>query len=148
MSKSTFRVIVLLVSLLFLNIEAAQAGLLGKVRLFINSEFSHSHLIALCIVTGIASFVVYVIFSPVPMNGRHHSFRGLPGSVQGFDEKRAAVRRIAERLRLACLPDQLQRQAPGIKLDEGMHRTSLPKQHLAPPKRFAMARRRQVRRAA
>ena len=99
MSKTTVRTIVILVSLLFLNIEAAQAGLLTKLRLLIRAEIPESSLAVLCLAIASAVFLVYVIFSPVPINGRHRSFRGLPGSVPGFSERRDTVRRIASRLR-------------------------------------------------
>ena len=65
MNNRTIRVIVFLVGLLFINIEAAQAGLVNKLKLYIRTEFTEWQLFY--ILGGIALFSIlsYIIFTPV-----------------------------------------------------------------------------------
>jgi hypothetical protein len=101
MNKSTFKVIITLVSLLFLNIEAAQAGLVTKLRMFIRAEFPEYQLLYITCGVLAASFLCYVIFSPVPGNERHRSVysRFSGSSSQRFSHRKAAVERIAAALK-------------------------------------------------
>jgi hypothetical protein len=65
MKKGTLKTIIILVAMLFINIEAAQAGLVHKFRIYIRHEFSDYQL--LYIISGIMliSFLSYIIFTPV-----------------------------------------------------------------------------------
>lgn len=84
--------------LLFLNIEAAQAGLITRLRLYIDAEFSVTTAVIACLLCLCAAFFIYVVVSPVHIHGGTSSLRGLPGSMTAFGEKKQAVRRIADKL--------------------------------------------------
>ena len=62
------KLILVLVGMLFLNIEAAHAGLVGKVKLYIRAEFAPEQLTA--IVAALLGLAVlgYVLFTPVRIN--------------------------------------------------------------------------------
>jgi hypothetical protein len=74
MKNGTFRIIIILVSLLFLNIEAAQAGLVHKFKLYIRHEFSDFQLIYSIGGLLIFGFLSYVIFTPVPIGKEKWAF--------------------------------------------------------------------------
>lgn len=65
MNKKTFKVILILVSLLFANIEAAHAGLIHKFKLYIHHEFANWQV--LLIVSGffMFGFLTYIIATPI-----------------------------------------------------------------------------------
>lgn len=65
MNGRTFKVIVILVGLLFINIEAAQAGLIHKFKSFILHEFSDFQLFYLISGVFAIAFLLYVMFTPV-----------------------------------------------------------------------------------
>jgi hypothetical protein len=65
MEKKTFKVIIILVGLLFINIEAAHAGLINKFKMFIKAEFPDYQLIYSIIAFSILAFLSYVVFSPI-----------------------------------------------------------------------------------
>src|SRR5688572_4885566 len=65
MKNKTLRVIIILVGLLFLNIEAAQAGLVHKLKIYINHEFPNYQFIYITITLLVLALLAYVIFAPV-----------------------------------------------------------------------------------
>jgi hypothetical protein len=102
MNKSTLRVIIILVSLLFINIEAAQAGLVHKLRLYIRHEFSETQLIYWTVCVLALSSLLYIIFSPLPIGQEKwswfHYYTYNPKR-SSFHRKRAAVTRISKMLK-------------------------------------------------
>jgi hypothetical protein len=74
MKNGTFKIIVILVGLLFLNIEAAQAGLVHKFKIYIRHEFSDFQLIYSIGGLLIFGFLSYVIFTPVPIGKEKWAF--------------------------------------------------------------------------
>jgi hypothetical protein len=99
MGKKTFKVIVILVSLLFLNIEAAQAGLVTKFRHFIQAEFPQNELWYIIGAVFSTGFVLYVICAPVPGQQKtsisHFDFFFRANS---YTDKRMTVKKIAATL--------------------------------------------------
>jgi len=98
MNNRTIRVIVLLVSLLFLNIEAAHAGLVHKLKIYIRHEFTEWQLFY--ILGGIALFGVlsYIIFTPVLIGSekwawyKYFTFNPVH---QKYQDKRDVVKKIS-----------------------------------------------------
>jgi len=70
MSKRLIRFIAILVSLLFINIEAAQAGLVHRLRLYIKAEMSSEELFFSSLAFLLGTFVLYVIFTPLRINNQ------------------------------------------------------------------------------
>jgi hypothetical protein len=97
MSKRLLKVILILVSLLFLNIEAAQAGLVNKLRLYIRAEFPpHQLALILFVVFTLAAFC-YIIFTPLSINNERwswYNYFSFQPEKGGFKNKRALVKRI------------------------------------------------------
>jgi hypothetical protein len=98
MQNRTFRVIITLVGLLFLNIEAAHAGLVHKLKIFISHEFTSLQLYY--ITGGIFIFAIlsYIIFAPVQVGSekwawyKYFTFNPLR---QKYQNKRQMVKRIS-----------------------------------------------------
>ena len=98
MNSRTIRVIILLVSLLFLNIEAAQAGLVHKLKLYIRQELSQWELIY--ILSGMLLFglLSYIIFTPVLIGSekwawyKYFTFNPVR---QKYQDKRHMVKKIS-----------------------------------------------------
>jgi hypothetical protein len=65
MNNRTLKVIVILVPMLFLNIEAAHAGLVHKVKLYILHEFTDFQLIYIFAGVFLLAFFLYIIAMPV-----------------------------------------------------------------------------------
>ena len=65
MKKGTLKTIIILVALLFINIEAAQAGLVNKFKIYIRHEFSDYQLLYLIAGFVFLGFLSYIIFTPV-----------------------------------------------------------------------------------
>jgi len=65
MNGKTFKVIVILVGLLFINIEAAQAGLIHRFKSFILHEFSDFQLFYMVSAIAAVGFLLYVLLTPV-----------------------------------------------------------------------------------
>jgi len=65
MKKGTLKFIIILVSLLFVNIEAAQAGLIHKVKIYIRHEFSDYQLMYFICSMLFLGLLSYIIFTPV-----------------------------------------------------------------------------------
>jgi hypothetical protein len=102
MNGRTLRVIVILVGMLFINIEAAQAGLVTRLKMYIQAEFPRNELVYVVFGSLVAAFILYVIFSPEPGQHGRPKYAGwgtaaIPGST--YREKRRAVTRIAAALK-------------------------------------------------
>ncbi len=98
MEKKTLKVIVILVGLLFLNIEAAQAGLVHKFKLFIRTELSDSQLLYTIGALGLTGFLIYIIFSPVRIGHEKWSWLNYytyNPRRQNYHNKRLIVSRIS-----------------------------------------------------
>ena len=65
MKKGTLKTIIILLGLLFVNIEAAQAGLIHKVKIYIRQEFSDYQLVYFICGILFFGFLSYIIFTPV-----------------------------------------------------------------------------------
>ena len=70
MNSRTFKVIVILVGLLFINIEAAQAGLIHKFKAIILHEFPDYQLVYLSLGLGAIGFFMYVLLTPVSIGSQ------------------------------------------------------------------------------
>jgi hypothetical protein len=99
MKSRTLRVIIILVATLFLNIEAAQAGLIQKLKLYFRQEFPHNEFLLLFGGLVFAAFIVYVLFAPVLINKQKWSWLNYysyqPGR-QDYKSKRITVKKISE----------------------------------------------------
>jgi hypothetical protein len=99
MSSRTFKVIVLLVGLLFINIEAANAGLVQKITLYIRHEFSNTQLIYFISIFMIVGFLTYVLFTPVSIGkekrGWLNYYSYSPGG-HDYQRKRDVVKKISD----------------------------------------------------
>ena len=99
MKKGTVKTIVILVAMLFLNIEAAHAGLIGKLKIYIHHEFSNSQLLYAFISLSALSFLIYVVFTPVVIGKRKWSWltydSNSPSKIN-YQHKRDSVRKIEE----------------------------------------------------
>ncbi len=104
MKNTTLRLIIVLVALLFINIEAAQAGLVHRLRVFVNHEFPHQPIGLYLLTAAIIGFLLYVIFSPIVIGREKWTwiklFRFQPTS-RNYRKKRERVSRIAELLQSA-----------------------------------------------
>lgn len=65
MKKGTLKTIIILVVMLFINIEAAQAGLINKFKIYIRHEFSDYQLFYLVVGFLFFGLLSYIIFTPV-----------------------------------------------------------------------------------
>ena len=65
MKKGTLKTIIILVGLLFINIEAAQAGLVSKFKIYIRHEFPDYQLVYFVAGLLFFSLLSYVVFTPV-----------------------------------------------------------------------------------
>ena len=101
MSKRMIRTILVLVSMLFLNIEAAQAGLVGKLKLYIAAELPHWLLVMLLGSALLLIPVLLVIFTPLYINNQRlvwHSYFTFHPDLSRFAARRRSVNRIRETL--------------------------------------------------
>lgn len=74
MNRRLVKIIIALVSLLFLNIEAAHAGLTIKLKDYIGSGLSPFEIASGFILTAGALFLLYVIFTPLRINNQRLSW--------------------------------------------------------------------------
>src|SRR5947208_1026701 len=94
----TLRVIIILVALLFLNIEAAQAGLVYKIRVYFRHEFPDQHLLAwsfVCIC--IVAFLIYVVFASVLIGNQKWdwlNYYSYQPNRHNYQSKRVAIQKI------------------------------------------------------
>jgi hypothetical protein len=65
MKNTTVRVIIILVALLFLNIEAAHAGLVQKIKIYIRHEFPNDQLLFIVSSILFLGCLGYILFAPV-----------------------------------------------------------------------------------
>ena len=99
MKNTTLRFIIVLVALLFLNIEAAQAGLVHKIRVFVTHEFPNNHIELWLLGLAVVGFLLYVVFSPVEIGREKWSWIKLftfQAGAKSYQKKRQSVNRIAE----------------------------------------------------
>ena len=99
MKKGTIKTIIFLVGSLFLNIEAAHAGLVGKLKLYINHEFSDSQLTYTLLCLAALSFISYVIFTPVVIGKQKWAwltYYTYSPSRPNYQGKKDSVRKIEE----------------------------------------------------
>ena len=98
MKNRTFKVIVILVGLLFLNIEAAHAGLIQKFKVYIGHEFPGFQLIYIVAATLSLGLLTYIILTPAfKEKGKFAGNRYI--SQETYQNKRDRVKKIAEILR-------------------------------------------------
>lgn len=99
MNKGTVKTIIILIGLLFLNIEAAHAGLIGKLKVYIHHEFTDLQFFYLLLTLGGISFLMYVIFTPVVIGKKKWNwltyYSYAPGK-PNFQHKRETIRKIEE----------------------------------------------------
>lgn len=102
MKNKTFRVIIILVGLLVLNIEAAHAGITHKFRAFIHHELSDFQLLYVSLGLLSLSLLGYIIFMPAFKNKRSFA----TGSVyfqnynlNAYQNRRERVKKISEILK-------------------------------------------------
>lgn len=65
MTKKSIKIIVLLVTMLFANIEAAHAGLVHKLKLYIHHEFATWQFVLILCALMLLSFISYIVLTPV-----------------------------------------------------------------------------------
>ena len=98
MKKATLRVIIILVGLLFVNIEAAHAGLIHKVKIYIRHEFSDNQLVYFICAALFLGFLSYIIFTPVLIGKRKWAWLSYYSYSPGrndYQTKRDMVKKIA-----------------------------------------------------
>ncbi len=92
MNSRTVKVILILVGLLFANIEAAHAGLIHKLKLYIHHEFTDWQFLLALAGTLLFGFLTYIIATPVSIGKQKliwlTSFSYNKGS---FDSKRKFI---------------------------------------------------------
>lgn len=101
MNKRLLKTILVLVSMLFLNIEAAHAGLVGRLKLYIQSELPTHYLWCVAVATAFMAMLVYVIFTPISINNQKWSwynyFSFQPGR-SSYGTKRLLIKKITKLL--------------------------------------------------
>ena len=98
MSKRVLKVILVLVSMLFLNIEAAQAGLVHKLKLYIQSEFPPHQLALILFVAFTVGAFCYIVFTPLSINNERwswYNYFSFEAEKSSYRNKRALVKRIS-----------------------------------------------------
>ncbi len=102
MRNKTFKTIVILVSLLFINIEVAQAGLVHKFKAYIRTELTDYQLIYALIGLLTLSFLSYVILTPVFIGKEKWGFLSYYSynpAVNRYQNKKITVRKISNILK-------------------------------------------------
>lgn len=98
MKKSTLKTIIILVSLLFINIEAAQAGLIHKFKLYIRHEFSDYQLLYFTAGLLVLGFLSYILFTPVFIGKEKWSwlsFYSFDPNRHKYQAKRDVIKKIS-----------------------------------------------------
>lgn len=98
MKKGTFKIIIILVSLLFVNIEAAQAGLIHKMKIYIRQEFSDYQLLYFFCALLFFGFFSYIIFTPVLIGKQKWAWLSYYSYIPGrhdYQSKRDVVKKIS-----------------------------------------------------
>jgi len=99
MKNRTLRVIIILVALLFINIEAAHAGLIQKIKVYILIEFPENQLLLITALCAIIGFFSYVIFTPVLIGNEKWawlSYYSYSPQKHAFQNKRMTIKRISD----------------------------------------------------
>ena len=102
MKKGTIRAIITLVGLLFLNIEAAHAGLIGRLKWYIHREFSDTQVFYCMILLLISGFLAYVIFAPVEIGKQKRTwlyYEAYRPDKQNYHLRKESIRKIGEILK-------------------------------------------------
>jgi hypothetical protein len=110
MNKSTLRFIVVLMAMLFLNIEAAQAGLISRFRLYIHREFPDQQFPWLLTGLVVAGFLLYILFAPVPIGKEKRvwlNYEPFQRKKHSYHKKRSSVSRIANVLNPASASNSI-----------------------------------------
>ena len=98
MTKSTLRLIIVLMAMLFLNIEAAHAGLISQFRFFLNREFPDQQFPWLLTLLMLAGLFIYGLFAPNPIGKQKRvwlNYTPFQSKKQTYDQKRASINRIS-----------------------------------------------------
>jgi hypothetical protein len=98
MKKSTLKTIVVLVGLLFINIEVAQAGLIHKIKIYIRHEFSDYQVVYIMIGLLLLGFLSYVIFTPVLIGKQKSawlSYYSYASQKPDYQNKRLTIKKIS-----------------------------------------------------
>lgn len=93
MKKRTLKTIITLVSLLFLNIEAAQAGLIHKFKTYLGREFSGYQLFYIVGATFAVAALAYIIYAPAFKEDKTKTFR--ERLKDDFHSQKARVKKIS-----------------------------------------------------
>lgn len=99
MKNKTLKAIIILVALLFINIEAAQAGLVHKMKLFISHEFPDHNLLFISGGLFMLGFLSYVLFAPVWIGNEKWAwlnYYSYQPSRHNYSSKRVSVRKISK----------------------------------------------------
>jgi len=92
MTKKSFKIFVLLVAMLFANIEAAHAGLVHKLKLYIHHEFATWQFVLVLAGLMLFSFLAYIIITPVSIGKQKLIFlTSFSFTKASFDSKRKFV---------------------------------------------------------
>lgn len=98
MKNRTLKVIIILVGSLFLNIEAAHAGLVHKFKVYIHQEFPGYQFVYILGALVALAFFLYIVFTPAFKDkGRFAGSGYYPQPT--YHSKRLRVKKIADILR-------------------------------------------------
>jgi len=106
MKRGTIKIIFILISLLFLNIEAAQAGLVHKFKVYVVKEFSAWELFYTFGAIFTISALTYIIHKPAFKEEKTKIGKEKP--VQGFQERKTQVKKISNILSNTLTVEQAQ----------------------------------------
>jgi hypothetical protein len=98
MKKGTLKTIIILVVLLFINIEAAHAGLIQKFKIYIRHEFSDYQLLYFAAGFLFLGFLSYIIFTPVFIGKEKWawlSYYSYTPNRHDYQSKRVMVKKIS-----------------------------------------------------
>ena len=97
MNSSTLKTIIALNLTLFITIEAAQAGILHRVKVFLLQQFDPALLIILSLVIILVSGVLYVLFTPVLIGNQKTVWLNVSGAykTRRLRARKAQVKRIS-----------------------------------------------------
>jgi hypothetical protein len=102
MKNGTIKTIIVLIALLFINIEAAQAGLVHKLKLYIRHEFSDYQLLYISVAILFLGFLAYIIFTPVLIGKQKWawlSYYSYNPSRHAYQSRREVIKKISEILK-------------------------------------------------
>lgn len=106
MKKRTLKTIIILVSLLFLNIEAAQAGLVHKFRAYIVQEFPGNLFIYILGATFTVAALSYIIYVPAFKEEKTKNLK--EKLARDFQSQKECVKKISAILNHSSIPEQAQ----------------------------------------